>query len=357
MSVFNHDNTGHITGKYPLFLGDDLGLYDTVNTVYPQIEELYQLQVSQIWNEAEIDLTQDKIDMQSLPKETTELMVKTISWQHLADSIASKSIAGLLMPHCTNSELEGLINLWSFFETIHARTYSHIVKQTFTNPNQMLDETYADTQVLIRSHAIQNAFDELEALPKDASEEEKRKAIIKAFTALFALEAIAFMSSFAVTFGIAETGVFQGIAQLVKLIARDEMLHTRMDYAILDILIKEPEWADTIAEVKDDIREILDSVVNQELMWACYLFSDGRQVVGLNKNLLREYTLHMAQPLYDALGIEFKWEAPATNPLPYMDNWLDSTKVQTAAQELQLTAYKVGAVKDDTADMDLDFEL
>ena len=194
-TTFNAKNKGFETGKYPLFLGDAPGLVDTINIAYPELEDLYQKQVSQIWNEFEISLTQDKQDMLHLPKDTVDLMIKTISWQHLADSVAARSISGLLLKHVTNSELEGLINLWSFFETIHARAYSHIVKQTFVDPNQMLRDTYNSMETLIRSEAIIAAFDQLENLPTDATIEEKREAIALTFTALFALEAIAFMSA------------------------------------------------------------------------------------------------------------------------------------------------------------------
>ena len=220
MTRFNTTNKGYSQG-YPLFLGEDLGLHDTINRQYPQLEELYQKQLAQLWNEFEIDLTQDQMDMKQLPKGTVDLMVKTVSWQWLADSVAGRSISGTLAPYITNSELEGLANLWSFFETIHARTYSHIVKQTFLNPTEAMTNTYASMETLQRSAAIVKAFDLIESLPKDATEEQKEDAILQAFVALFALEGIAFMASFAVTFGIGERGYFQGIVQLVKLIARD----------------------------------------------------------------------------------------------------------------------------------------
>lgn len=352
MSTFNKENKGYSNG-YPLFLGEDLGLFDTINKTYPQLEELYQKQLAQIWNEFEVDLTQDKMDMHSIDERTTELMVKTISWQWLADSVASKSIQGLLIPHTTNSELEGLLSLWGFFEIIHARTYSHIVKQTFTDPVEMLKETYANLDVLTRSEAIVGAFDKLEELPKDASDYDKRAAILGAFTALFALEAIAFMASFSVTFGIGETGKFQGITQLVKLICRDEVLHTRMDYAILDILVKDPEWQEVIKNEASTIKGILDSVVEQELVWTDYLFSEGRQCIGLNPKLVKEYVKYMAAPVYDALGITKFFEEPKENPLPYMDNYIDGSRVQVAPQELQNGSYNVGAIVDDTDDLDL----
>lgn len=356
MSVFNAKNKGYETNKYPLFLGDDLGLFDTVNCAYPILEDLYQKQVSQIWNENEVSLIQDKQDMLTLPKDTVDLMVKTISWQHLADSVASKSISGLLMRYVSNSELEGLLNVWAFFETIHARAYSHIIKQTFIDPSQMLRDTYNSVETLVRSEAIIEAFNQLEQLPTTATDEDKRKAIALAFTALFALEAIAFMSSFAVTFAITETGAFQGIDQEVTLIARDESLHTRMDFAILNILKQDGAWVETFTAIAPAIKAVLDSVVDQELKWAEYLFSEGRQVIGLTAQLLQEYTLFMAKPLYDSLGVAFDYEVVEDNPCSYMEKHIDSTKVQVAAQELQITSYKIGSVKDDTDGLDLSFD-
>ena len=39
-TVFNENNTGHITKTYPMFFGDSLGLMDTVNVVNKEIESL-----------------------------------------------------------------------------------------------------------------------------------------------------------------------------------------------------------------------------------------------------------------------------------------------------------------------------
>lgn len=356
MTVFNANNQGYKTGEYPLFFGEDLGIFDTIHISYPEIEKLYHQQMSQIWNEFEVDLTQDRMDMETLPKEVVDLMVKTIGWQTLADSVASRSIAGLLLPHCTNDELSGMLTAQSLFEVIHARTYAHIIKQTFSDPSSMLQDIYENAQTLIRSEAIVSAFDELQGLGNTASLEDKRKALVKAFTALFALEAIAFMASFAVTFAIAETDVFQGIGALVALICRDEALHTRMDYAVLNGLKQDKAWVETFNQLQPEMKEILDSIVKQELDWSDYLFSEGRQVVGLNKVLLQEYVLYMAKPLYDALGVQYDFDVIKENPLPYMEKYINPSNMQSAPQEINMTSYRVGAVIDDTSDLDLDLD-
>lgn len=352
MSVFNKNNDGHKSKSYPLFFGQDLGLFDTVNVSYPELEELYQQQLVQIWNEFEIDLSQDKMDMVDLPAGVVDLMVKTISWQHLADSIACKSIAALLVPFCTNSELEGLLTIQTFFEIVHSRTYSHIVKQTFIDPNDMLERTYNDMNVLMRSNVVAKTFEELESLSKDAPLYDKKCALFKVLCALYALEGISFMSSFAVTFAISETDVFQGIASLVSLICRDEVLHTRMDATIIDILLRDDDWCNILEDCRSDIKEIFDEIVNQELAWADHLFSEGRQLVGLNASLLKDYTQYMAAPIYNHLGIKYTFDKVEKTPLPYMSKYIDPSKMQSAAQEIQLTSYQVGATIDDTKDID-----
>lgn len=351
---FNKNNRAHETGKYPLFFGEQLGLVDTINVTYPEIEDLYQKQISQIWNELEINLTQDKMDMLHLHKDTVDLMVKTVSWQHLGDTIIARSVSALLLPYVTNTELECVINVWSLFETIHARTYSHIVKQTFVDPSQSLIDTYSSYETIVRSDAILKAIDAFANLPDTATIKEKKEALLVTMSAIFALEGIAFMSSFAVTFGIAETGAFQGIGSLVELIARDEMLHTRMAWVIMRILQK--EWPEEFNNVSGEIKNTLDAVVQQELDWANYLFSEGRQVIGLSADLLKEYTQYMAKPIYDSVGIKFDFEVIEQNPCPYMDKRFDSSKLQSAPQEVNLTSYKVGAVKDDTDNLELDLD-
>lgn len=353
MVKFNKDNQGHMTKHYPPFMGPELGVVDTVNIQYPELERLYQEQLSQIWNEFEIDLTQDRLDMKTQPKDTVDLMVKTIMWQTVADSVASRSILETLGKWVSNSELMNLLTIWSFFEVIHARAYSHIIKQTFVDPNEMLEQLYQENEVLARSKVIVETFERMAELTPDDDPEVVKKQIILTVTALMALEAIAFMSSFAVTFAITETGTFQGIGKEVALICRDEVLHTRMDFEILKILQKDPEWSLLIKKYASEIKSILDSIMRQELSWPDYLFSEGRAVIGLNANLLKEYTLYMGKPLYDALGIPFDFEVVDRQPLPYMEKYIDSKKMQGANQEIQNIAYKVGAVRDDTDGLDL----
>ena len=339
-TVFNTENTGHVTGEYPLFFGEDLGFTDTVTTPYPILEALYQAQLAQIWNEFEVDLTQDRQDMISAPPETVALMVKTIMWQSLADSIASRSISSILNPYISNSDIEGWYNIVQFFETIHSRTYQHIIKQTFLDPAQALSDGYKDMEIIKRADNLINTFNNVIELPEDAPEEDKKEAVYLAVIALYMLEAMNFMSSFAITFGIAETSIFSGIAEDVSMICRDEMLHARGGKEVLLIeMNKDPKL---FKRLKPKIQELFDGIIHDELAWTDHLFSEGRQCVGINAERIKKGVLFYSQDVAETLGLEYtKIEK---NPLPYMEKYIDSSKIQNAMQEKQSGKYLVNAV-------------
>jgi ribonucleoside-diphosphate reductase beta chain len=341
-TVFNTSNTGYLTGDYPLFLGEDLGFVDDINQPYPQINALYDKQMSFIWNHTEVDLTQDRQDMLNAPTAVTELMIETILWQSMADSVATRAIGSILTQHISNSGLQDLYNAIILFESIHSKTYIHIIRQCFTDPNEVLKRGYANIEIIKRSNVLIDSFNNLASLSANAPIEEKRKLVMFCVVAMYLLEAINFMASFAVTFGIAERSWFQGISQDVVLICRDEQLHAQAGATVLNILRK--QWPETFEALRPKFAEMLESVVSDEHAWADHVFSNGREVIGLNAARLKTYVDWIAVPVAVTLGGSRPCESK-TNPLPYMDDYTDTSSVQSAAQEIQLTNYLVNAVK------------
>jgi ribonucleoside-diphosphate reductase beta chain len=146
------------------------------------------------------------------------------------------------------------------------------------------------------------------------------------------------MNSFAITFGIAETGVFQGISQDVTLICRDELVHARAGKELIKIDIAE------INKIRPQVQSLFDDIMSEEKEWNAYLFSEGRQCVGINENLSNEYVDFLAKPVAELLNLR-EVHAPEDNPYPFMDGYIDSSKTQVAAQELQLTAYLLNSIQ------------
>lgn len=355
-TVFNENSTGHITQNYPLFFGEPLGPYDTMNRNYPKIFELYDKQVGRIWYSTEVSVAQDRLDAISCDSKVLEFMTRSIMWQTATDTIAAKSVSELLERHATNPELKSLIKAWAFFEDIHEQSYSDIVQNVFPKPTEIIDGILSNPNIIARSRVIIDVFDKFYNLPLDTPVKVLRKEMIKVMATFYAMESISFMASFVVTFTIASMGIFAGVGSRVRQIARDEQIHQHMAYEILRIMRdveKYPEWNEVMPEVK----VIIDTIVEQEKSWVSYLFKEDESV-GLTKDFMFTAIDFFATPVYTKLRLDMPFDPVVENPVAHLDDYFDTSLIQTASQEIEQTSYVSGSLEDDLSDdMDLDFDM
>lgn len=365
MAVFNKENDAWKTGNYPLFLGQDMGLLDTINTPYPKLMELYKLQKSIDWDENEINLEQSRQDMASCQPNTYDIMIKNLAFQAELDGVASRSMAPLLAPFITNTELWLGVSKISEIENLHAITYTTIIRNCVKDTSEFFEEVVKNEKVFDRASVVVDIFNQLQeygakyTLDKNfAPREDILKMLIKAYVAIYCLERLQFMASFAATFAIAEQGIMLGIAKLVSKISQDELLHAEFDQEIIKIVRSDEEMQNIYLEIKPELKQIVDEVVQQELTWSEYLFSEGRTIVGLNKELLSDWVLYNAGIVYKFLDIENPHKKVNKVPLSWMNDWLDINKFQPAAQEGSLVNYSVNVCRDDIdEDEEFDFDL
>lgn len=109
------------------------------------------------------------------------------------------------------------------------------------------------------------------------------------------------------------------------------------------------EMQQLVEEMKPEIRQIMLDAIEQEKEWAEYLFKDG-SMLGLNKRILIEYLEHIADKRLKALGLQPEY-GEKKNPIPWINNWLQSDDVQVAPQETEISSYLTGQV-DSTVDLD-----
>lgn len=373
-NVMNVENDNNQTGFYPLFLGEDLGFSDEINITYPEIHKVYKEQQSMFWLEDEFHFNDDRQDLIEAPDSEKDVMVLNLLAQHLMDSVASRSIIEIFGPVVTNTELHNWLLNQSFFEGIHASTYMKIFRNCFNDGNAVLERGKHNLEVFKRSKKIGEVFNNLiqditawtnKSVTIKPTNEQMRAGLLKGMVTLYALEQISFMSSFAATFALVETGRYANIGKAISSICADEVVHAKGDRIVLESMLREKatdggkSYAEIFKAILPEIKIIVDSIVQQEMDWSEYIFSEGRKVLGLNTSLLKEYVNYMAQPLYANLGLEWDverfGEVVNDNPLPYMDVYIDRDKVQTANQEITNNNYRVGQVINDLDDEVFDF--
>lgn len=364
--VMNIANNNNNSGRYPLFLGSDLGFSDEINVTYPELVKIRDKQQSMFWLPSEFHFNQDRIDLMEAPESERDVMVLNLLAQHLMDSVASRSIIEIFGSVVTNTELHDWFLTQSFFEQIHASTYSKILRNCFSDGNSVLERGKNNLEVFNRCKRIGQVFNELNEavykwhLGQINDEKYMKSAILKGVFTLYCLEQVSFNASFASTFALAETGRYQTIGKAVSSIANDELVHAEGDRIVLDIMLSSNDYKAIYENNKAEYQSILDDVLMQEVRWSDYIFSEGRKALGLNSSLLKEYVAHVSSPIYEGLELVYPesklCKASKSSPLSYMEKYLDRDAMQPAAQEILLNNYRVGQVVNDFDDSSFDID-
>lgn len=120
----------------------------------------------------------------------------------------------------------------------------------------------------------------------------------------------------------------------------------------------DPEFALVKKECEGLALNLFMNVNFQEKEWSEYLFKDG-SMIGLNKKIADSYIDYISNLRMQAVGLTplFTLETQG-NPIPWVDNWIESDNVQVAPMETEITSYLVGQI-DAFMDIDSfsDFEL
>ena len=355
MSVFNTEiQKSHLERSCFFDESVDIARYDKVK--YPQFEKLTEKQMSFFWRPEEVELSKDSKDFKGLTDHEKHIFTSNLKRQILLDSVQGRAPSLAFLPICSLPELETWIQTWAFFETIHSRSYTHIIRNVYSDPSRVFDEMLEIQEIADCAADISKYYDELifmnnalSALPKTYEESPEaqyhhKKALWLCLNAVNALEGVRFYVSFACSWNFAELKKMEGNAKIIKLIARDENVHLASTQQLIKILPKEdPEFAKIAEETRDECIRMFYDVVDQEKTWAKYLFKDG-SMIGLNEQLLCDYVDHIAAKRMGAIGLNGK---PGSNPLPWTQKWIAGSDVQVAPQETEITSYVGGAVKQD----------
>lgn len=344
-------------GHYPLFLGGQIELNDTIHKTYPKLFQLYKLQKSIDWSETEVDLQQDQIDMSSVSERGRELMLENLCYQWKADTDASKSIAGLFAPFVSNPELwDGWVKITEI-ENLHALTYSEIIRLCVVDHEALFKRVLQNPALSIRLEAISQAFAALRIAGAKyvlgmISDDEAYPIIMNAVVALYALERLQFQASFLNTFGVVKAEqAFGGIGRLVAKIMQDERwVHAEFGKEILRIELATERGAIWRVRNEASIKRLLDDVRKGEYTFNSYLTSKGWNVSGCNEKVATEWVNWNAKELYTTLMLPVEFDAPDEIPVQFMADRLNIDKFQNANQEVDNTNYVLNSVVDDVED-------
>ena len=351
------------TLKEPMFLGRQVNVSRYDQQRYPIFEKLIEKQLSFFWRPEEIDLSRDRIDFNGLPEHEKHIFLSNLKYQTLLDSIQGRSPNVALLPLVSIPELETWIETWSFSETVHSRSYTHIVRNIVTDPSVVFDDIVRNEHIIARAEDIAVYYDDLisystmylqlgagvhvvDGKEVDLNLRELKRRLYLCVVCVNVLEAIRFYVSFACSFAFAERKLMEGNAKIIKLIARDEALHLTGTQHMINLMTAgedDAEMAEVAAEVEPIVVDIFARAAQQEKDWANYLFKDG-SMIGLNKDILAQYVEYITNLRMKAVGLESVFPNATQNPIPWINAWLSSDNVQVAPQEVEISSYMIGQI-------------
>ena len=363
MTVFNTEECD--TKKQPMFFGKPLGVQRYDNFKYPAFENLTKSQLGYFWRPEEVSLQKDRGDYQSLRPEQKHIYTSNLKYQIMLDSVQGRAPGMAFLPYCSLPELEACMEVWSFMEMIHSRSYTYVIKNVYPDPSEVFDMILSDDRILDRASSVTESYDTFinEAHQYDTGNfwkegwkgsptaewetKELKRKLYRAVTNVNILEGIRFYVSFACSFAFGELKLMEGSAKIISLIARDENQHLVLTQQILNKWKEgdDPEMVEIMKEEEENIVEMFRNAVQEEKEWAEYLFMDG-SMIGLNGKLLSQYVEWIANRRMKSIGLTPLYDIPLrNNPLPWTQHWISSKGLQVAPQETEVESYVVGGIK------------
>ncbi len=349
--IFNTEKSTY--EKTPIFFGEQPGFYDSINRVHPELWKIYKTLKTLDWDEIEFDFSTCNTEFKTCSRDIYDAMIKTIAWQWEADTVASRCFVPIMAPFVTSSEV------WTGYgrimdnENLHALTYSEIVRLSFDDPSDVFKEIAKVKEAHERMRVVGSVFSKLYelshkyALGQIPYSQELYEYVILGLIANYALERIQFMASFAVTFSICNTGLFQPIGMAVQKIAQDEYeIHAKFGQEILKVELATERGKKALENLKPTIISLLDEIVSSELTWLETILPDGKQLPGGTLQTFQNWTRFVAYPVYYLLGLENQSQHTLVqkNPLSFMNEWIRISDTQRSPQEQDSNQYKVGIV-------------
>ena len=306
MTVFNTNKVN--TKKQPMFFGAPLGVqrYDTYK--YPTFDRLTQQQLGYFWRPEEVSLQKDRSDYAQLTDQQKHIFTSNLKYQIMLDSVQGRAPGMAFLPYCSLPELESCMEVWSFMEMIHSRSYTYIIKNVYSDPSEVFDQILDDDKILSRASSVTKSYDDFinyaqswgqGNLWKQDSKgspsavwtlKDLKRTLYRAVANVNILEGIRFYVSFACSFAFGELKLMEGSAKILSLISRDESQHLVLTQQILKNWSQgdDPDMLEVIEEEKETVIQMFKDAVDEEKAWADYLFQDG-SMIGLNERLLGQY--------------------------------------------------------------------
>jgi ribonucleoside-diphosphate reductase beta chain len=354
-SIFNIEKKDYYTTK--LFSGEPGGLFNTLHIAHPRIEKLFKKQKAQDWDEQEtLENNESKLLFKTLADDMTIPMKRTLGFQWETDTSIGRILAKFACMATTSDQLFEIYIRIVDNENLHARTYSEIVKMSFDDPDEAMRDILSMKETIQRLSVAGKIFSKMSKTLSEVDlglrerDVEYYKEIYLFLVALYCVERIQFLSSFAITFCYGDSGLFMDIANSVKKICQDEYeIHVRLGRYLLDVFAEDAITVEAKMLAQPFVKEIIDEIYEAEMRSLQFqLETCPSGLLGYSVEDFASWVKICSADVYAKFGIKPDFEVPQDHALSYMKDWVVLDNFQQSPQEEDSVNYILGPlIRDD----------
>ncbi len=262
------------------------------------IWDYYKKAESVFWTAEEIDLSSDLIDWERLNDGEKHFVKNVLAFFAASDGIVNENLAENFVSEVQYTEAKFFYGFQIMMENIHSETYS------------LLIDTYIKDKE--EQNYLFNAIDTIPAVQKKAQWALKwigSESFIERLIAFAAVEGIFFSGSFCSIFWLKKRGLMPGLSFSNELISRDEGLHCDFAVHLYNNHIENKLTRDRIMEIIGSALEIEKEFITESL---------PVDLIGMNKDLMKQYLEYVADRLLVDLGVGKVYNSE--NPFDFMQN-------------------------------------
>ena len=317
------------------------------------------------WVPEEIKLQKDRLDKQSANIQEDHIHKSQLQKLVMLDSLQGRSPLLLFGQLTTNPEFEACLIEQEYFESrIHSRSYSYLLEETYSNPDEVFKDSWKNKVLSKHTETVTREYNRLYDLVvqylyfqkfdqdklTDEFIYELKKGILLALVSMNILEGIRFYIGFASIWALTEfSGKFPGSSRILSLIQRDEKQHLAFTQFTINTLKKEKIFKDIWQEIQTKVYDMYFEAAEEEFEWADYLFQYGG-IMGMNAEIGKQYIKYLTNQRLKAIGLRSIYPEIQDNPVKWTNKYINVHNVETSLQESEATDYILDPINENFED-------
>jgi len=293
------------------------------------------------WMPNEISMASD-IDLwkseDALSEEERIIIKRNLGFFSTADSLVANNLVLAIYRHITNPECRQYILRQAFEEALHTHSYQHIIESLGLDEAEIFN-MYREVPSVAKKANWAMPYTRSLADPdfKTGSTENNQRFLRDLIVFYMIVEGIFFYVGFVQILSMGRRNKMVGTSEQFQYILRDESMHLNFGIdAINQIIIENPEvWTTAF---KKEVVDLIKEGVELEYQYAEDTMKTG--ILGLNKEMFREYLEYIANRRLNQIGLDDAYQN-TSNPFPWMSEVLDLKKEKNFF-ETRVTEYQVG---------------